>query len=167
MVIDEGHVSASVTSNLISFSNLLSVERRWIVTGTPTTNLLGLKFGAKSEEKQIESENGAGESFGETEEENSSHDEIEQDEEALFSSDSVNFTDLESPPDPPRIWSRSSDTKDIRKLMDMLTHFLGMKSFANTARTHVINAVADSLGPRPGAIVMLRQLMHLTMIRHE
>jgi hypothetical protein len=37
----------------------LSVERRWIVTGTPTTHLLGLKLGSAGQDPVIEQEENA------------------------------------------------------------------------------------------------------------
>lgn len=46
VILDEGHNSAAFSTNAMEFlTNKLSSESRWIVTGTPTTNLLGLSLG--------------------------------------------------------------------------------------------------------------------------
>lgn len=41
LVVDEGHNSAHLTTECSTAASKLSVEHRWIVTGTPTQNLIG------------------------------------------------------------------------------------------------------------------------------
>lgn len=41
IVVDEGHNTAEKRTEYAIFSNILSVERRWIVTGTPTSTFSG------------------------------------------------------------------------------------------------------------------------------
>ncbi|KAJ7578523.1 hypothetical protein C8J56DRAFT_968195 [Mycena floridula] len=158
LVIDEGHVSASLSSILISFSRLLSVERRWICTGTPTTNLLGLNLGKKTnEDAELDDEMDVAEEtrIMETDDSTPGPDETESESPAPQSAS-------------PRIWTRA-DSEDIRKLMNMITHFVGMPSFhADSSRVRAIHeALFDRQGPRPGAIKVLTQVMEMVMIRHR
>ncbi|PSS35604.1 hypothetical protein PHLCEN_2v1427 [Hermanssonia centrifuga] len=56
IVVDEGHVAGTTTTNLMTFIKSMSIERKWIVTGTPTTNLMGLRFGEGTELQYPEEE---------------------------------------------------------------------------------------------------------------
>lgn len=145
LVIDEGHVASTTSTNLNTFAQLLSVERRWIVTGTPTTNLLGLSFGKSSEDGS-----------------------------ELFASatpsslcSSVNGEDETQTA--PRCWT-SHDREDLRKLATMMTHFLKVPRFAanpKILKDQVIDTLLHSDGPLPGAIQVLMQVMGMEMIRHR
>ncbi|CCM03805.1 uncharacterized protein FIBRA_05953 [Fibroporia radiculosa] len=142
LVIDEGHISASLSTNLTPFTKQLSIERKWIVTGTPTTNLLGLHFGQGSELQYPED----------------LHEEKESSPESSLATNSVG-----------RQWT-SDDRDDLGKLSKMITHFLGMPQFAGDQRafdTWVSHPLLESPCPRPGAIQVLTQVMSSVMIRHR
>ncbi|PPQ64839.1 hypothetical protein CVT24_008204 [Panaeolus cyanescens] len=63
LVVDEGNFVSSDNSDRVSFANMLSAERRWVVTGTPTTNLRGLNFGNDANEcEETYANPGAGQS---------------------------------------------------------------------------------------------------------
>lgn len=144
IVIDEGHVSAFASTNLDHFAQMLSVERRWIVTGTPTTNLLGLGLGKNTETKKP--------------------DDVDQ----------GYTLQAESPDDPNSVahirrWT-SYDREDLHKLGVMMTRFLGVPRFATDSKyfaTHVTAALFGPQGPHPGAIRVLNQVMEMIMIRHR
>ncbi len=123
------------------FVKTLSVEHRWIVTGTPTTNLLGLGFGASSTEEleeqlQTPFESAEDESGGKV-----------------------------------RKWT-NYDREDLRKLGSMISNFIGVRHFAanpHLFNSHVVDALLNvkGVGPLPGSIEVLKQVMSFVMIRHR
>ncbi|KAF9449589.1 hypothetical protein P691DRAFT_702942 [Macrolepiota fuliginosa MF-IS2] len=159
LVIDEGHVSASLSTNLMHFTKSLSVERRWIVTGTPTTNLLGLSLGKDTISEftlHTETLQYPGEREGDLED--------------LSSGDTPEGGD--SPAQPvikQRIWNKY-DREDMNKLDNMITHFIAVPHFIANPRllhTHLHQPLMNKDGPRPGSIQMLNQVMQMIMIRHK
>ena len=127
---------------------MISVERRWIVTGTPTTNLLGLNFGG-SLEQDVSSEA------------------IENQDDLSVLTDSIDSNLASS--DTNRQWTKR-DREDLKKLSNMMVHFLGVPLFARDQKvfdTHVIAPLMDADGPYPGAIQVLTQVMSSVMIRHR
>ncbi len=167
LVIDEGHVSATLSTSLVAFAKQLCVERRWIVTGTPTTNLLGLGLGSSVTEC-LESPSKKGKQDNLTT--------FEESEEGLDLSESSYPSQLTTPGGSPppttpvtRIWNKY-DREDLNKLGNMMTHFIAVPQFnadSSLITTHVTEALLDSSGPRRGAIQVLNQVMQLVMIRHR
>ncbi|KAF8891332.1 SNF2 family N-terminal domain-containing protein [Infundibulicybe gibba] len=153
LVIDEGHVSATLSTILVPFTKLLSVERRWIVTGTPTTNLLGLSLGKKTQAFQ-----------------ESPHDSDEEQEEIdIDADDDIQMDEPISTNTHTRIWNKY-DREDLQKLGKMITHFVAVPQFAaepKLIQTHLAEPLLDRQGPRPGAIQVLNQVMEMIMIRHR
>ena len=168
LVIDEGHVSATLSTTLVPFAKLLSVERRWIVTGTPTTNLLGLSFGTKSSEI---GDAKAAESKDEEDREKEEFRESEVDEESDETTevDEMQMVDSSTSHESKRIWSKY-DREDLNKLGNMIAHFIAVPQFHADPRlvaSHVIEPLLDGTGPRPGSIQVLNQVMEMIMIRHR
>lgn len=124
------------------------MERRWIVTGTPTTNLLGLDLGKKAITWD------SGKSDSDDESETLVESESDPEEQSLIKR---------------RIWNKY-DREDLAKLDNMITHFIAAPHFiANTSlmRTHLRDPLMDKNGPRPGSLQVLRQVMEMIMIRHR
>ncbi|TBU46858.1 P-loop containing nucleoside triphosphate hydrolase protein [Dichomitus squalens] len=141
LVVDEGHNAAEKRTDYAIFTKLLSVERRWIVTGTPTTNLLGLNFGSGDELQYPD-------------------DDDEEEEESSASSDDSNEQ---------RKWHRS-EREDFRKLGTMFADFLLMNPFASNSKTFstlVTDPIFEPEGPFPGDIQVLTQVMASVMVRHR
>ncbi|TFK61006.1 hypothetical protein BDN72DRAFT_850036 [Pluteus cervinus] len=155
LVIDEGHVSASLSTILTPFTKLLSVERRWIVTGTPTTNLLGLSLGGRSAEA-----------------EGVPDEDVDMD--PTTTRDTLLAEAVTDPTQPEaqrqrRIWTKY-DREDLLKLGNMITHFVAVPHLIAEPKllvTNVIDPLLDANGPRPGSIQVLSQVMEMVMIRHR
>ncbi|KZT27320.1 hypothetical protein NEOLEDRAFT_1110673 [Neolentinus lepideus HHB14362 ss-1] len=144
LIVDEGHVSSTTNTNLSQFTMLLSAERRWLVTGTPTTNLLGLSFGGSSDfDRRVSGGSDA-------------------------TADQVVEATTEKSLSQSRKWT-SNDREDLRKLGTMISRFLGTRHFANssTFNKFVITPLFGPDGPLPGAIQVLIQVMETVMIRHR
>jgi hypothetical protein len=137
------------------------------VTGTPTTNLLGLGLGRKTAEEASHSEDG--------------NEEMED----LFGDEGngspMDVTSSPSPSDisrspsasaempASRVWNKH-DREDLRKLGNMVAHFISVPQFGADLKlmnTHVTEPLLDLQGPRPGAISVLNQVMEMVMIRHR
>ncbi|KAF8912126.1 hypothetical protein CPB84DRAFT_1761324 [Gymnopilus junonius] len=186
LVIDEGHVSSTLSTILVPFSKLLSVERRWIVTGTPTTNLLGLSLGAGARSDNRVNNNNNSEDMDVDMDQDLFGGPVEMDcpgEGSQMPSESSSRSPSSGPsllpdssedrPQPmapqKRTWNKY-DREDLNKLGNMITHFIAIPQFSADPKlvsTHVIEPLLDPRGPRPGAIQVLNQVMEMVMIRHR
>ena len=151
LIVDEGHVSASLSANMTPFAQTLSVERRWIVSGTPTTNLLGLTFG-QSSEVEVKDD-----------------DELEYEPDLAAEVESVDNSETDNAV-VARKWTRY-DREDLRKLDNMATQFIGVPHFKAEPGVFANNVAAALFGtegfPQPGAIRVLEQVMQMVMLRHR
>lgn len=157
LVIDEGHTSGNTAATLNYFVRQLSIERKWIVTGTPTSNILGLSLGRKQD------------------------DDIENDitVDCTYSlpipaTTDCSTSDTSSNSDGgaenmARVWG-TYDYVNLRKLGTMISDFLTVPQFHSDLKlfgNHVSAPLCDRRGPRIGAVKVLSQVMEMVMIRHR
>lgn len=161
LVVDEGHVHGTDRTNISKVARLLSVERRWLVTGTPTTNLLGINLRS--------SETGAELQYPEDQ---SDTDDIlpaweELDPGSPAGQNGAYIANGEALA--PRTWTKY-DREDLRRLGTMMIAFLQIPNFAaepHLFSSHVVRSLFGANGPQPGAIQVLTQVMNSIMIRHQ
>ncbi|KAI5122210.1 hypothetical protein M0805_002699 [Coniferiporia weirii] len=166
LVRDEGHNAATQSTTLNNFLSLISSERKWIVTGTPTTGLLGLSFGSTLEDdaevREMPSQ-GMPDALplvyricDETSGSESREDEF------------IAEGDAREMGPYAHVWS-SADRTDLRKLGDMMSSFLGVLPFATNARAFelVVEPLFGKDGPLPNAPRVLEQVMSAYMVRHR
>lgn len=191
LVVDEGHIHGDDKTRASQLANLLSVERRWLVSGTPTTDLLGLGFGSASEATEMDGNDDADEEadlgglmYPEDDgpQETNSEEELAQpdsprqsaildlgvseDSTAAITSD-VAETGLPSA----RIWT-PRDRENLRRLGKMISSFLKVEEFSNLEGTRMFNELVVSPlfgenGPQLRAVQVLKQVMGSVMIRHR
>ncbi|GJE96414.1 DEAD/DEAH box helicase [Phanerochaete sordida] len=185
LIVDEGNNLSDTTTVLMGCIEQLSVECKWIVTGTPTTNLMGLHFGSGSELTYPQ------EDGDETEDEalaaadyrqrvitgaRDATSDCDSTDSAPPSPTSCGFLQSSgsSPTAKPahsyaRVWTKN-DRGDLNKLGALISSFLRIPRFAADAKLYASSVVAplmDAGGPRPGALQVLTQVMQSTMIRHR
>lgn len=154
LVVDEGHIYGTDKTNMSKVASLLSVERRWLVTGTPTTNLLGINLRSSEEGPELQYPD----------------DKFEDD--FLPTLDELDLGPLVQSADtvvPSRIWTKY-DREDLRRLGTMMITFLQIPRFTAESRlfsSHVVQPLFNNSGPKPGAIQVLTQVMNCIMIRHQ
>jgi hypothetical protein len=137
------------------------VERRWLVTGTPTTNLLGINLRSSEvgPELQYPAEDPSEDDFL------PAWDDLDP---GSLSQNSVSIANAEVAL-PPRTWTRY-DREDLRRLGTMMITFLQIPRFAAESQLfsrHVVQSLFGTSGPQPGAIQVLTQVMNCIMIRHQ
>ncbi|KAJ3516660.1 hypothetical protein NLJ89_g1000 [Agrocybe chaxingu] len=176
LVIDEGHVSATLSTILVPFAKLLSVERRWIVTGTPTTNLLGLSLGSKAVENvstmPIYEGNDEVDAMSSSQRASPSCPPSRSSSATPAPTSAHDATAPASSSPPPRtkrIWTKY-DREDLNKLGNMISHFIAVPQFTSDPKliaSHVIEPLLDHSGPRRGSMQVLNRVMESVMIRHR
>lgn len=159
-MVDEGHVHGTDRSNISKVASLLSVERRWLVTGTPTANLLGINL--RSPENCAELQY--------PKDESEADDLLPPWEDLDLGTPDQNGVHVANAEVlTPRTWTRY-DREDLRKLGTMMITFLQIPRFAADPRLFgnlVVHSLFGSSGPHPGTIQVLTQVMNSIMIRHQ
>lgn len=197
LIVDEGHIHGDDKTRVSQLASLLSVERRWLVSGTPTTDLLGLSFGSQSEAVEgnadMEEADVEDEKMGELRYPSEEASALEQDDvgdsplsgsiNGLTEPQDFTVTSTPAPQRAPtlsisddgtplaRIWT-PNDRENLRRLGKMITSFLKVEEFSNSEGTRLFNeSVVGSLfgetGPQLRAVQVLKQVMGSVMIRHR
>lgn len=158
LVIDEGHISGNTTGTLNCFVRELSIERKWIVTGTPTSNILGLSLGRKQDD-DIENDIGIDSTYSLPIPATTD----------CSASDTSSISDGGAENNIVRVWGKY-DSTNLRKLGTMISDFLAVPQFHSDLKlfgSHVSAPLCDYRGPRLGAVKVLSQVMEMVMIRHR
>ncbi|KAG2108390.1 uncharacterized protein F5147DRAFT_652770 [Suillus discolor] len=132
-------------------NNKLSIERKWIVTGTPTSNILGLGLGRKQDE-DIENDISI----------DSTYSLPPMTDCSASATSSISDSSMRNIV---REWG-TYDYVNLRKLGAMISDFLAVPQFDSDLKlsgSHVSSPLCDPHGPRVGAVKVLSQIMDMVM----
>ncbi|KIJ44302.1 hypothetical protein M422DRAFT_30450 [Sphaerobolus stellatus SS14] len=158
LVVDEGHVSVANNDLARLCGEKLNVERRWIVSGTPTRNLMGLALG---QTQALTPDGTAPDDMFESLPPPLSQEPKEADDELAYPADII-FANR---------WPES-DREDLRRLGLMLSQFLKVPQFSAIESKQlfselVVSPLLKSGGPRFASVRILTQVMSTVMFRHR
>ncbi|WVR09439.1 hypothetical protein IAU60_006506 [Kwoniella sp. DSM 27419] len=140
IILDEGHIAKDKGTNAMALVRQLSVERRWLVSGTPTRHL---------------------QQGGELELESFVEGQLQPDP----SEDSGAGINLESNP---RQWT-DREIEDVTRIGKMIGGYLAAEPFKSDMgfQQHVTSKLKGPRGPAFGAVERIRNVMSGVMVKHE
>lgn len=155
LVVDEGH-KMGTRGNYAIKCQQFNAAHRWIITGTPTPNLMGLGLG------KAESTGAAAKR--EEEEANATYVSDDDDDDKEEDDPDLECDALDTRPRP---WTKE-ERVDLTILGDYLTRFFDFAAYLgdNKFGEKVVKPIMHHTGPLPGSINVLRNLMILMMFRH-
>ncbi|GJJ12357.1 hypothetical protein Clacol_006598 [Clathrus columnatus] len=154
LVVDEGHKTGS-RSNYAERCQRLNAQHRWIVSGTPTPNLMGLGLGKSEPNEIIEDEDVVNPNT-------SPIDSCDEDNHKLTLHYPSDTTDVS------RCWTKE-ERSDLKIFGEMLSRFFAFAPYLDFEEfsKKVVDPLTQESGPRFGSISVLRNIMTLIMFRHR
>ncbi|OCF32745.1 hypothetical protein I316_05666 [Kwoniella heveanensis BCC8398] len=145
IILDEGHVAASKTTNAMAFSRQLNVERRWLVSGTPTRHL---QQGGETEMETLEDSTAP--AMGSSSAAQSHNEHVTPLPEALL-----------------RQWS-SKELEDATRIGQMVGGFLAAEPYKSDMgfQQHVTAELRGPEGPSIGSVRRLKDIMAGVIVKH-
>ncbi|GMK56187.1 hypothetical protein CspeluHIS016_0300270 [Cutaneotrichosporon spelunceum] len=162
IILDEGNNAANTKSDAVLLATQLSIERRWIVSGTPTQYL---KQGTESAaEAFLQSE---GMQRVDSAPESRLPTPLEPTHVTTKKGGLKGTKGSQARPCPPGHWTKA-DESDLNRLGHMLSGFLASEIFNITDfRKWVKKPLRTKDGPGYGAVERVRQLMSAVMVKHR
>ncbi|WRT68549.1 uncharacterized protein IL334_005526 [Kwoniella shivajii] len=141
IILDEGHTAQSKSSNSMTFARQLSVERRWLVSGTPTRHL------QQGGETEIES--------------------LSLPDSQMVTTDTCNFDVPLDSHQMRRPWNQF-DLEDAQRIGRMIGGFLAAEPFKTEGgfEKNVLSPLKNREGPSFGAVRRMKYIMDGLMVKH-